>query len=1069
MTEQRKKKFIRKCSINRQKNMSKPQMPISGLLDTYSELLYIQDMKIINHPIIILTFAMLSPLYGTRVLGGRHPAPSPDGSKIAFSYHGDIWTVDAGGGTAQRLTVNPGYESRPYWSPDGKSIAFMTDRWGNDDICIIPSDGQEPPRRLTFYSNYDLLYGWTPDGKSVIFSSQRYTIRPVLYSTPIEGGTPHPILQFESYNPSILPDGKTAYYERGGAAWWRRRYKGGANQDIWMKSMPDGISKRLTDYEGRDAYPMYSAVDGKLYFVSDRGPQTVSNIWRMNPDGTAPEQVTFQQEEIHYPRISYDGSLISYECFNEIFTYDVLTRQSSKVDIRVNEDYTTEPFSFKTFSADASEFAISPSEKELAFVVQGDIFVMELKDGAPGNIVRITKTPYVEKDVTWHPEREMLIYVAMEDGDMDICTVVPQNEKRFHEDLVFTTRKIFDTENTEYKPTFSPNGELISYLKNHGELYVMNKEGKDHIKLCSDNDVLWVDWSPDSRWITFSRTALGWREDVYIVPADGKIEPVNISNHPNDDYKPMWSQDGRRIAFASRDAIGNVWMKYVFLLKEDEDKDPEHWEKSGSDTIVVAANVFIDLEDIGERIHTVTQVRGGYNRVAQSPDGYQFAIHSNNHGSEDIWTVDWRGKELKRVTHSNVDPRMFFVSGDRKKISYLTQAGHIFTVDISTTQPQPLSFRLQIGIDVATEREQVFEEAWWALEDGFYDSDFHGVDWQDMYDKYKNWAAYSRETRDFHDVIRMMMGELNASHLGVWKRDLPEERSGSIGIIPDASFTDAGIRVLAVIPNTPASKTEVNIKPGEVITHINDEPIESGVNMYSLLRNMNNEKVLLTIEGRAGSRRVKLTLEEPNTTINTVKENWIRANEGYVHEKSKERLGYLYIESMDEENLREFEKDLYEEMAKEGLIIDIRYNGGGSIHDELLNILRRTSYAYSVERGGQKSYSSLFKWDKPTVLLINEFCYSDAEIFPAGFKELGLGTVIGVPTFGAVIGTVDIQLHDGTYFRVPTTGWYLLTGENLENKPVEPDIYVENPPEQDGSSEDRQLVRAIELLIEKLE
>lgn len=1024
-------------------------------------------MKLRNHIINLLLIAFFSPVFGAVILGGRHPAPSPDASRIAFSYHGDIWVASTEDGVAQRLTVNPAYDSRPYWSPDGRSIAFMTDRWGNDDICIIPSDGQKPPKRLTFYSNYDLLYGWSPDGKSVLFSSQRYTIRPILYRISIEGGTPQILAPFEAYNPNILPDGKTLYYERGGAAWWRRRYKGGANQDIYRKILPDGISEKITDYEGRDAYPMYSALDGKLYFISDRGPNTVSNIWRMSFDGIDPEQMTFETEDIHFPRISYDGSLISYECLDQICIYDTRTAKSKRIQISVNEDYATEPFSFETFAAEASQFALSPNENELAFVVRGDIFVMGIKEGSPDKIVRVTNTPHIEKDVAWHPDREMLIYVAMEDGDMDIFTVVPQSEKRFHEDLVFRTQKILDTENTEYKPTFSPNGQLISYLKNHGELHVMSKEGKNSIKLCRENDVLWIDWSPDSRWIAFSRTALGWREDVYLVAADGKMIPVNISNHPNDDYKPMWSQDGRRIAFASRDAIGNLWMKYVFMLKEDEDRDRDYWEKSESDTIVVAANVFIDLEDIGERIHTVTEVRGGYNRVAQSPDGRQFAMHSDNHGSDDIWTVDWLGKELKRVTHTNVDPKMFFVSRDGKDIYYLSKEGQIFKVDIATTQPKPLNFRVQIGIDRQAEREQVLKEAWWSLQDGFYDSDFHGVDWHMMYDKYADWATHTRETRDFHDVIRMMTGELNASHLGVWKVRPDGERSGSIGIIPDPDFTGAGIKVMTVIPNTPASKTDANMKPGEIITHINGESIKSGSNMYSLLRNMNNKEILLSITDRGDSRKTKLTPEDPNAILNAVNDNWIRANRDYVHEKSKGHVGYLYIASMDEQNLRKFEKDLYEEMGKEGLIIDIRYNGGGSIHDELLNILRRTSYAYSIERDGKKLYNSIFRWDKPTVLLINEFCYSDAEIFPAGFKELGLGTIIGVPTFGAVIGTVDIQLHEGTYFRVPMTGWYLLTGENLENKPVEPDIFVENMPEEDGSSSDRQLTSAIELLLKQ--
>jgi tricorn protease len=1026
-------------------------------------------MKLTNLALFLYILTLFSPVYGAGVQGARHPAPSPDGRRIAFSYYGDIWTVNVAGGKAARLTVNPAYESRPYWSPDGSAIAFATDRWGNDDICVMPSDGSAPPKRLTYYSNYDQLYGWTPDGEYVVFASQRNTTRPLFYKVSVKGGPPEVLLNFEAYNASFLSDGKTVYFERGWADWWRRRYKGGANQDIWKKTLPDGPSERITDYPGRDAYPMYSRLDGKLYFISDRGADIVSNIWRMDPNGSNPEQMTFEEEEIHYPRISWDGSLIAFECFNVICTYDVATGKVAKPEIYATEDYSEEPFSFENFSSDASEFALSPLEKELAFVVHGDIFVMQLKDGMPGKIVQLTNTPYMEKDVTWHPEKEMLIYSSMEDGDMDIYTIEPQKEKKFYDDLVFKKQKILNTDNTEYKPRFSPDGEMIAYLKNHGELHVMLKDGMQSNKICPDNDVIWIDWAPDSKWLTFSRTALGWREDVFIVRADGSTVPFNVSNHPNDDYEPMWSQDGRRIAYASRDAIGNLWMKYVFLLKEDEDRDREYWEKTDSDTIVAAANVFIDFEGIGERIHTVTQVRGEYNRVAQSPDGKQFAIHSDNQASDDIWTVDWLGKELKRVTNTNVNPRMFSVTRDRKKIHYLTKTGRIFVADIATIQSQPLGFNVQIGIDKNAEREQVFKEAWWALEDGFYDSDFHGVNWQAMYHKYQDWATDTREERDFHDVIRLMMGELNASHLGIWKAKPGGEVTGVTGIIADPTHRGAGIKVKSVIPNTPAAELKTDIKSGDLITQVNGQSIGQAADLDSILCNLNGNEILMTLQGKGGKRDIKITPVAPYVLLHAVDENWVRANKEYVHEKTKQRIGYLYIESMDEENLRKFEKDLYEEMDKEGLIIDIRYNGGGTIHDELLNILRRTAYAYSIERGGQKSYNSLLRWDKPTALLINDYCYSDAEIFPAGFKELDLGTVIGVPTFGAVIGTVDIKLYEGTNFRIPTTGWYLLNGVNLENTPVEPDIYVEDAPEEDGSSNDSQLNKAIEVLLEKIE
>ncbi|UCG92732.1 MAG: PD40 domain-containing protein, partial [candidate division WOR-3 bacterium] len=958
------------------------------------------------------------------------------------------------------------YESRSLWSPDGQWIAFQTDRWGNDDICVMRANGTEPPERLTYYSTYDALYNWTPDGKSVVFVSPRTTLRPALYRVSIDGGLPQPITRFTAWHVCYTPDGKTLFYERGNTPWWRRKYRGGANEEIWVKTLPDGESEKITDHPGRDGYPMYSAIDKKLYFLSDRGEPSVSNIWRMDIDGKNPEQVTYETEDIHLPEISWDGSLIAYECRGYIYTYNILSGQKKKLHVTVTEDYTENPFTFKVFTSKASEFALSPDEKELAFIVHGDIFVMSLKDNRPDKVARVTNTPYIEKYVSWHPEKEMLIYSSMEDGDMDIYTIEPETEKKLSDDFIFKTSKIIDTDVTEIKALFSPDGEHIAYCKNKEELYVMDRNGKNSRKLCPDNDVLWIDWSPDSKWITFSRKTLGWREDVFVVPADGSKEPINISNHPNDDYKPMWSADGRRIAFASRDAIGNLWMKYVFLRKEDEERDREYWEKTDTDSIE-DVSVHIDFQDIEERIHTVAEVSGEYNHVAQSPDGKQFAIYSDNQASKDIWTVDWFGKELKRVTYNNVEPKQFTILRDRKTIYYLLETGNLFSVDIATEKSTPLSFDVEIGIDMLEEREHAFDEAWWALQDGFYDSEFHGTDWKTMYHKYKNRALHTRTTRDFHNIVSLMIGELNASHLGIWKIEGGGERTGELGILYDHEYRGEGVKVKDVIPGSPATEKDVNIRPGDIITHINGTKIIYSDNFYALLRNKSNEKVMLTILMKGKQRNVKVTLRSPLAMINLVETNWVKANKKYVHEMSHGKIGYLYIARMEPEDLRKFEKDLYEEMDKEGLIIDVRYNGGGVIHDEILNILGRTAYSYSMERAGEKTYNMLF-WNKPSVVLINEHCYSGGEAFPAGFKALNLGKLVGVPTYGAVIGTNNIELFDGSTFRIPRTGRFMLTGENLENMPVEPDIYVENAPEEDGSSSDHQLTAAIDVLLEQI-
>lgn len=1018
--------------------------------------------------IVCMVLVLCSNIFADQVWGAQYPALSPDAKKISFSCYGDIWVVGVSGGKAERLTVSSGYEGRSYWSPDNKWIAFQADQWGSDDIYVIAADGSSPARRMTYYSTYDVLYGWTPDSKNIIFTSHRHTLRPVLYKVSIHAGLPEMISSFTAFHVFFASQGDSFFYTRGGSAWWRRHYKGGANSDIWVKIISDETSQRLTDYPGKDAYPMYSTVDQKLYFLSDRGKRHISNIWRMDMESKVTEQMTFEKEDIHFPTMSFDGTLIAYECAGYLYTYDVIEAERKKPTIFVTEDYKESPFVFDNFTRDASEFALSPDEDELAFIIHGDIFVMQLEDGKAEKITRVTETPFIEKSVSWHPEKEMLVFSSMADGDMDIYTVEPEIETKFYEDFFFTTTKLMETEETEIKPVFSPDGEKIAYFKNRRELFVMNKHGQKSVKICPENDVLWIDWSPDSKWLTFSRTVLGWREDIFVVLADGSKEPINISNHPNDDYKPMWSSDGRRIAFASRDAIGNLWMKYVFLHKEDEDKTEDELEEATPDSTDKDVVVKIDFEDIEDRIHDVIRVLGWYNIVAQSPDGKQFAIYSNNQNSNDIWSVDWFGKELKQVTKSNVRPRQFTVSKDKKQIYYLSGTGGIFNASITSTQSKPLSFSVQIGIDMQKEREQVFKEAWWALKDGFYDSDFHGVDWDAMYHKYKDLAMHMRTTRDFHNIVSMMIGELNASHLGIWESGGGGETTGALGIIYDSAYKGEGVKVKDIIPDAPVNASDVDIRPGDIITHINAKKIEKGENFYALLRNKNDKEIMLTIIHHGKKKNIKVTPKTPWPIIRLVRDNWVKLNKDYVHGQSNNRLGYLYIASMGGENLKKFEKDLYKEMDKQGLVIDIRYNGGGNIHEQIIEILRRTAYMYSKERGGDKNYASLFRWDKPTVVLINEFCYSDAEIFPAAFKELQLGKLIGVPTFGAVIGTNNIRLLDGSGFRIPGTGWFLLTGENLENMPIEPDVYVENKPEEDGLSKDSQLTKAIQVLLEQI-
>jgi tricorn protease len=991
-----------------------------------------------------------------------YPALSPDGMEISFSCFGDIWIVNSEGGKARHLTVSNSYESISRWSPDGKWIAFESDEWGNDDIFVVPQNESLPPIRLTYYSNYDRLLGWTPDSKRIIFRSVRNTILGNVYSVDISGGTPQIFLNFDILSIDFIK-ADTVLYSKGITNWWRKKYRGAASRDIWIKMLSAGGSKKLLYFDGRDDFPMFSSFTRKIYFLSNMGVNNINNIWKMEIDGGNPERVTNFKEEIQFPSISEDGKKIVFTSMGKLYNLDLETEEIKRVKVTIPLAYKIPNEGIRRFSGDVSEFAISPDDEEIAFVIRGEIFAGKLNTGGKiENIKQIIHTDAVEKDISWHPDKKQLIFSSLLDGDFDIYLAEPEKEDKFYKDLTFKTKKIFDSDENEYRPTYSPDGEKISYLRSHGQLWIMDNNGKNRMRLIDDSDVLWIDWAPDSRWITYSRTALEWREDIFVIRIDTPGEPINISNHPNDDYKPMWSNDGRRIAYASRDNIGNLSIKYVFLFEEDEEKSTEFW-KEKLDSLEAPENIEIDFLNIENRTHTIVDIKGEYYYIAQSPRGDRFAFRSENLGNDDLWVVDLFGDKLLQLTKSNVEPKQIYISKDSKNIYYLLKNGNIGIVPVDTPTPKNLSFRVEIKIDREKKREETFKEAWWVIKDGFYDSDFHGVDWEMMEEKYIGLAKNARTTREFHSIIQMMIGELNSSHLGIWKIPKDMEITGRIGIITDSEYKGEGVRIKEVIPGSPAALLDVPLNVGEIILAISGEYI-GDKNYYKFLRRTSGNDILI----KTNRKEVKLKPVTPGKIRELIWSDWERRNREWINRESNGRIGYLYISSMGIFNLKKFKGDLYKEMDKEGLIIDIRYNGGGHIHDELLNIFRRTTYGYSKERDEEKmTATSAFKWDKPAVLLINEYCYSDAEIFPMGFKQMNLGTLVGEPTFGAVIGTVNLTLMDGSTFRRPSTGWYRISGKSLENEPVYPDILVANPPEQDNTQVDNQLKEALRFILGK--
>lgn len=1034
------------------------------------------------------------------ILDASDPQPSPDGSWIAFSYMGDIWKVPASGGVATRLTVHEAYEERPVWSPDGASIAFTSDREGNGDVYVMPSRGGTPTK-LTCGSSWDDAECWTRDGDAVLFTSTRDTLDPELFRVPLEGGMPRRVIADRAYNVAVSPDGRWIAYTRGLSPWWRKHYRGSASRDIWVRAFDGGPSTRVVDWPGDDDRPMWGADGRTIYFMSER-TDSVANIWKVTvalpgvgekslphvADG--PTEVTRHTEGgVLRAAISADGRLISYELDAGVWTLAVPDGEPRRIAIDAPSDLKWNDELRQSLSSGATEFALNPDESEIALVVHGEVYVASFKDGEAGRARRLTETPAREKDIAWLPDGTSLLFASDRSGNDDIFLVrsSEKDESRLSKALHRETVQMTDSPEDDFGPVVSPDGKTILYLNGDRYLWRMDPDGSKKAQMLPDAEILHLDWSPDSRWIALSRTTLAHKEDILILPGAGG-EAVNVTLHPNDDFQPLWTDDGKRLSFASRTDDGQYTLKYMWLTREEfwkteeerqeeaEAAEADGGEKDGGEKKeTVPVEVKIDFDGLNERTVTVMNMRGGYDFYDQTPDGHYYAFRSGTLGADNLWIVDWEGNRLSQVSEGGSNPTGLFWDKEGKTCYYVDD-GSLKTVSIDPesgeiTDQGRVGFSVKFTVDVPAERRQMFNEAWRLLLNGFYDPNMHGVDWRAVREKYEPLALAAYTEEEFRDVVREMIGELSASHLGIYKYGGGGVSTGRLGLYHDEHYDGPGIKVRKVIPDGPADRA--GIVPGEYVLSIEGTEIAPGASYECLLADRVDEDVLVGVaespKGK-GLREVKVRPIGGWPMGKLVYENWVRENRKKVDELSNGRIGYLHISGMGLSNLNEFEEDLFAQgSGKDGLLIDIRGNGGGEVHDQILNYLDRRPYGYTTSRTRPPSYNPLELWTKPLALLIDESCYSDAEIFPMGWKALKLGPVVGTPTFGAVIGTNDVELIDGTGFRVPGSGWYDMSGKNLENWGIEPDVRVDSVPEEAASGRNAQLERAVAVLLSEID
>ncbi|MEX0691415.1 MAG: S41 family peptidase [Gemmatimonadales bacterium] len=1028
------------------------------------------------------------------VRGARHPALSPDGQTLAFSWRGDLWKVPAGGGAATRLTVHPGDDRAPQWSPDGRWIAFSGNRDGNYDVFVIAADGGGT-RQLTFHSAADLVTSWTPDGRHVLFTSARDFDRGVLWSVPVAGGTERKLTRGQVSSASLTPDGTTLLVATGAAGgWWRKGYRGSNNWAIWSRPVArQGGATQLTTFTGRNGWPQYSADGRTIYFLSDSTGTT--QLWRMAADGSGKQAMTRLPEDgAGFLAVARNAPLAAFEFLADLWTVSLTAGEPRRVAVTASTDEQFNRVSRQVMSDNASALEVSVDGRDVAFVVRGELFAMPARNGA-GPAENLTQTAGREQMVSWSPDGRALMYVSDRSGNEDLWLVrsADSAEPRLSRTLRTTHTQLTREPTRELNPMWSPDGRQIAFIRQGDPpaLWLMDADGRNQRKLL-DGYIGGVQWSPDGRYLAFTMQLRGTvgrvTTDIFIMPSAGGT-PVNVTRYPTTNRGPRWSPDGRRLAFISNrgadpGASGGAPISelyHIWLRQADAEKTREDWQMeddagpgraaAGTRRDTARVQVQIDFAGIEDR---AVQVTDGY-RVgdyAISPDGRTYAFSATMTGQTDVWAIGRDGDNPVRLTRGTGGADMAF-DGDGRRVFYRTQRGTIASVDLAGQAAASHGFQAQLTIDVAAENLQMFEESWRLLGNAFYDPRMHGRDWNALRERYRPWveAAYTKE--GLADVVLMLIGELNASHLNFALAAAPDAvRAGELGVVFDDAYRGRGLRVAHVTPGGPADRVASRVAVGEYILAIGNDEITETTNVHALLVNTPNERILLRVAATADGRNARLVAIRPvatNVLGDLLYEEWVARNHRWVDSASGGRIGYLHIRAMNQPSLERFKRDLWgREYDNPAVIIDQRYNGGGNIHEQLWTELLRRAPGYTTNRAGERRFSPP-QWQRPTIVMQNQNSFSDAEIFPFGVRALGVGTTLGIPTGGGVIGTQNIQLIDGTTFRLPGSGWYAVADErNLENWGVEPEIHVENPFEEEQLGRDAQLIRAVQELLRRI-
>ena len=1034
--------------------------------------------------------------------------PAIHGDQVVFSYAGDLYTVPA-----RKLTNDQaGYEMFARFSPDGSKIAFTGQYDGNTEVYVMPAGGGVP-FRATYTATLgrddisdrmgpnNIVMTWK-DNDKIVYRSRKQSFNSFkgqLFLASVTGGLseelPLPSGGFCSYS----PDGKKLAFNRVFREFrtWKY-YKGGMADDIWIYDFDNKTTKNITNNVNQDIFPMWHG--SKIYFLSDR--DRTMNLFVYDTESETTTKLTeYTVYDIKFP--SLGDKAIIYENGGYLYTYDLASGMIRKVPVVIAEDFASGRNELKDASKSIVTLAVSPDGKRVVFGARGDIFTVPVKSGITRNLT--TGSGVNDRNVEWSPDGKYISFISDKTGEDEIY-IMKQDGSESPEQLT-------DNSDTyKFNPIWSPDGKKLLWADRMLRLQYLDVESKKvtQVEQASSWEMRDYAWSPDSRWIAYTKPEARTSSRIWVYSLESG-KKFAVTDEWYDSGDPAFSDDGKYLFFSSdRDfnpiysntewnhAYRDMGRIYFITLKKDipnpfapendevtikEDKETGKEKAKGDSGEKSEENkvVEIDFDGIIDRVVDLPVESGNYWNVNALNNKVYYSFFNSKSSGAEVKMFDLESKKESEIGNLNA----FVISADKKKV-LVSEKGKYAVIDLPTSKVKIEDYidldGMKVWVDMRAEWDQIYTEAWRQMRDFFYAPNMHGVDWESIRDKYAVLLPYVNNRNDLNYIIGEMIGEISIGHAYISGGDKPVPERIKTGLLGARISRDKSgyYRIDNIldgenwVDNTRSPLTElgVDVKEGDYIIAVNGESAAGMVDIYEVLVGKVGMQVELTVNGSPAEKGSRKVIVKPiGDEAGLYYYTWVQENIRKVNEATDGKVGYIHIPDMSAEGLNEFVKYFYPQLTKKGLIIDDRGNGGGNVSPMIIERLRRELVLLDMSRNTDPTPSPGAVFIGPKLMLVDNYSASDGDLFPYQFKTLGMGTIIGVRTWGGGVGIRGpIPFVDGGTLFKPEFAPYGMNGEGwvIEGVGVEPDIVVDNDPAREYAGEDDQLNKAIEVILEQM-